>query len=96
MAEATKHSEVIDVTQETFEKEVMQSELPVVVDCYATWCPPCKILSPILDELAGDYAGKIKVAKFGKYGRSLFCRRSRKMADQVIKVFFVGGNLVKF
>ncbi len=59
--ETKKHT--IDITDATFEEEVMNSELPVVVDCWAVWCGPCRVLSPILDELAEEYKGKIKVCK---------------------------------
>ncbi len=56
-------SQVIHVDRDTFEAEVVQSELPVVVDFYATWCPPCRMLEPILDRLSHEFSGKIKFAK---------------------------------
>ena len=51
------------VTDATFKSEVLESGLPVLVDYWAEWCGPCKMIAPILDEIAQDYAGKLKVAK---------------------------------
>jgi len=55
--------EPIHVNDEAFERSVMQSDLPVVVDFWAPWCGPCKIVAPILDKLAKEYAGKLIIAK---------------------------------
>ena len=51
------------VTDDSFDPEVLQSATPVLVDYWAEWCGPCKMIAPILDEAAKDYAGKLKVAK---------------------------------
>ena len=50
-------------TDQNFDAEVLKSETPVVVDFWAPWCGPCKIVSPIIEELAVDYSGKVKVGK---------------------------------
>ena len=55
--------QVKEITSAEFEQEVLQSELPVVVDFYATWCPPCKMLAPLLDTMADKYKDKVKIVK---------------------------------
>lgn len=54
---------IIYVTDDTFEDEVLKSSGPVLVDYWAEWCGPCKMIAPILDEIAGEYNGKIKITK---------------------------------
>ena len=53
----------VDVTDMTFQDEVLNYEGPVLLDCWAPWCGPCKVVGPLLDSLARDYAGQIKIAK---------------------------------
>ena len=56
-------NEPFAVTDQSFEADVLDSDQPVLVDFWAEWCAPCKMIAPIVDELAHDYAGKLKVAK---------------------------------
>ncbi|MBG0783718.1 MAG: thioredoxin [Anaerolineaceae bacterium] len=56
-------NEPVHVTDAAFEKTVLQSSLPVIVDFWAPWCGPCKMVAPILDKIAKEYAGKLVVAK---------------------------------
>jgi thioredoxin 1 len=54
---------VLHLTSASFEAEVLRSSEPVLVDFWATWCPPCRMIAPTIDALAGEYAGRVKVAK---------------------------------
>jgi thioredoxin 1 len=58
---ASEHT--IELTDSNFEQEVIQSDVPVLVDFWAEWCMPCKMLAPTIDELAEDYGGTVKVGK---------------------------------
>ena len=53
----------VAVTDQSFDQEVLQSPVPVLVDFWAAWCAPCKIIAPTVDQLAAEYAGKLKVVK---------------------------------
>jgi thioredoxin 1 len=70
-------AEILDVTDANFDQEVLQSDLPIVIDFWAEWCAPCRAIAPIVKDLATQYDGKVKVVKMnidenpgtpGKYG----------------------------
>jgi thioredoxin 1 len=88
---------VVEVNDASFEQEVLQSDQPVLVDFWAAWCGPCKALSPIVDEVASEYSGKLKVMKMDvdrnqatpmRYGirgiPALLLFKGGKVADQIV------------
>ncbi|MBU1975218.1 MAG: thioredoxin [Nanoarchaeota archaeon] len=82
---------VIELTKDNFEAEVLKSEVPVLVDFFASWCGPCQMMGPIFDEVSADYEGKLK---FGKVSTESDGELAQKYGIQSIPCFvlFKGGE----
>lgn len=78
------------ITSDQFTHEVVQSDVPVVVDFFATWCPPCRALAPILDELAVEMAGQVKFVKVNVDEEGMLANRYRINAVPALLVFQAG------
>ena len=79
-------SEVI-ITKDNFEKEVLKSDIPVLVDFWASWCGPCKMLSPIIAQIAEEHAGKVKVGKINVDEQQELAAQYRVMSIPTLIVF---------
>lgn len=88
---------LVHLTKENFESEVINSELPVFVDFWAEWCGPCKMLAPILEDLAAQYAGKIKFGKINIDEEGVLALNHKVMSIPTLILFKNGetaGKLV--
>lgn len=81
-------------TDENFQMEVLESDIPVLVDFYADWCGPCKMVAPIIEELAGEYEGKIKIGKLNVDEELNTTEKYRVMSIPTL-IFFKNGTAVE-
>lgn len=84
----------IVLTEQNFEQEVLQSEIPVLVDFWATWCGPCRMLAPTIAQIAEEQAGKIKVGKVDVDEEPELAQQFRIASIPTLMVF-KGGQMVK-
>jgi len=79
------------VTEDTFEPNVLKSDVPVLVDYWAEWCGPCKALAPLLEDLAKDYGGKLKIAKVNVDENQQLARKYNIKAIPTLMLFKDGN-----
>jgi len=86
-------SSTFEVTESNFEDQVLKSQTPVLVDFWAEWCGPCKMIAPIVDQLADEYSGKLKVGKLDADEHQSVLMRYGIMSIPTL-VLFKGGEAV--
>lgn len=84
----------INLTNQNFEEEVLKSQLPVLVDFFATWCGPCKMIAPVIAEIAERYEGKVKVGKLNVDEENELAMKYQILSIPTL-VLFKEGKIVK-
>lgn len=87
------NNEPVNVTDEAFERKVLESELPVIVDFWAPWCGPCRMVAPVLEKIADEYAGKLVVAKVNTDENGQWAQKFNVQGIPTM-LFVAGGKIV--
>ncbi|MCD6162660.1 MAG: thioredoxin [candidate division Zixibacteria bacterium] len=80
-------TELLQITEQNFETEVLKSDIPVLVDFWAEWCAPCRMIGPIVKELASEYDGKLRVAKLDVDSLGSIAQRYRILSIPTVIIF---------
>ena len=91
---AAEQEEDMKFTTANFEAEVLQSDIPVMVDFYADWCGPCKMMGPLVDKMAAKYEGKVKIGKLN-VDESIEIAQKYRVASIPTFIFFEKGQVVE-
>ncbi|MFT5234535.1 MAG: thioredoxin 1 [Candidatus Krumholzibacteriia bacterium] len=89
-------SNVLEINVDNFEAEVLNSDVPVLVDFWAPWCGPCKMLGPVVEELAADFEGKAKVAKINVDNNQELAAKFSVRGIPTVMVFKGGSSVESF
>jgi len=84
---------MLNLTDQTFDDEVLSSDVPVLVDFWAEWCPPCRMLTPTVDAIATDYSGRVKVGKVDIDANQATSERFQVRSIPTL-LLFKGGQIV--
>ncbi len=87
--------QIVNITNDTFQEAVLNSDKPVVVDFWASWCGPCRMVAPIMEELAGDYEGKVQIAKVNVDDQGELAAQFRIMSIPTVLIFKDGQMVEK-
>lgn len=90
---ASSYMALIELTDQNFEKEVLQADLPVLVDFWAPWCSPCLIASPVIEELVKEHQGKIKAGKVNVDNNPQIAQKYGIMSIPTVMIFKEGREI---